>query len=311
MGAQFLIFSNDCDDGTDTLLDALQTAGIVRHVPTPAGEKPPQWRALKAAEDLLEAEWVLHLDCDEFVNLRPPLRSFEDLITALPEGADAVAMRWRLFGNAGHISAAAELTQERFTHAAPEDCAVPLSWFFKSLYRTEAFQKAGVHRPKQRKGSVPNWVNGSGATLPDAFARDDGRINLFGTSHGSDLVQLNHYSVRSAEDFMTKRQRGLPNKTGRDIGLSYWVERNFNAEPDNSISWLTGQTRSELETLRGLEGVASIEERGREWHRQRFEDAMTDAKEVQLFWHLHLAGSSASPSDDEVAAHLERRQNLQ
>ena len=50
MGADFLIFSNDCEDGTDTLLDALDAAGTLRHVRTPEGDKPPQWRALKAAE---------------------------------------------------------------------------------------------------------------------------------------------------------------------------------------------------------------------------------------------------------------------
>lgn len=32
----FLIYSNDCDDGTAELLDALATAGLVVHLPNPA-----------------------------------------------------------------------------------------------------------------------------------------------------------------------------------------------------------------------------------------------------------------------------------
>lgn len=307
MGAQCLVFSNDCNDGTDTLLDALAASGAIRHVRTPPGDKPPQWRALKAAEPLIDADWVLHLDCDEFVNLRAPFENFADLLAALPSDTDAVALRWRLFGHAGRVQAGEGLTIERFTEAAPEDCALPLSWFFKSLYRREVFQKAGVHRPKQKKGSAPAWVNGSGAALPSEFAQDEARINLFGTAHGSALIQLNHYSVRSAEEFMTKRQRGLPNRTAREIGLSYWVERNFNDVHDESILRHLEQTHAALAELRALNGVAELEEAGRAWHRTQFARAMEDPVEVQLYWHLQLAGNSTPPDRDAVRAHLDRR----
>ncbi|MEL7213574.1 MAG: glycosyltransferase family 2 protein [Pseudomonadota bacterium] len=309
MGADFLIFSNDCEDGTDTLLDALDAAGIIRHMRTPEGEKPPQWRALKAAEGLVDADWVLHLDCDEFINLRAPLQSFEDLIGALPEGTDAMALRWRLFGHADRIVTGEGLTVERFTEAAPEDCALPLSWFFKTLYRRDAFQKAGVHRPKQKKGSAPSWVNGSGEGLPADFAGDDGRINLYGTKHGSALVQLNHYSIRSTQEFMIKRYRGLPNRTGREIGLAYWAERNFNTVHDESILWRLEQTQAALADLRAIGDVARIEEQGRAWHEARFAAAMTDPGEVQLYWHLQLAGNSTPPSPQAVQAHLQRRED--
>ena len=310
MGADFLIFANDCEDGSDTLLDALDAAGTLRHVRTPEGDKPPQWRALKAAEGLIDADWVLHLDCDEFVNLRAPLASFDDLIAALPKDTDALALRWRLFGNSDRMETGEGLTIERFTEAASETCALPLTWFFKSLHRADSFQKAGVHRPRQKKGAVPNWVNGSGASLPDAFAADEGRINLWGTQHGSGLVQLNHYSVRSGEEFMTKRQRGLPNRTGRDIGLAYWVERNFNSEHDESILHALDQTQDQLAQLRDIDGVADLEKKGRDWHKAQFAAAMRDPKEAQLYWHLHLAGSSAEPTAQQVTAHLERRRLL-
>lgn len=311
MGAEFLVFSNDCEDGTDALLDKLDAEGVLRHVRTPGGEKTPQWRALKAAEDLITSDWVLHLDCDEFVNLRAPLNTFDDLIDAMPEGTDAMAMRWRLFGNAGRIAAGDGLTLTRFTQAAPEDSALPLSWFFKSFYRVEAFQKAGVHRPKQKKDATPKWVNGSGTVLPDGFARDEGRINLFGTEHGSALAQLNHYSVRSAEEFMTKRQRGLPNRTGREIGLAYWVERNFNDTVDDSVLRLLERTEDALKALKEIVSVADLEATGRAWHKTRFGQAMADPKEIQLYWHLHLAGSSLTPSEAQVAAHLDRRARAQ
>jgi hypothetical protein len=39
---------------------------------------------------------------------------------------------------------------------------------------------------------------------------------------GYDLVQLNHYAVRSAGSFLVKRDRGRVNQVDRDQGLAYW-----------------------------------------------------------------------------------------
>ena len=101
----FLVYSNDCDDGTDLIFDALAKAGIISHVRLkPSGKRSLQWQALKHAssqEVYKAADWVLVTDCDEFINLRPPLTSLPTLIDSLPKTADAVAMPWRLFGNSG------------------------------------------------------------------------------------------------------------------------------------------------------------------------------------------------------------------
>ncbi len=39
-----LFYSNDCDDGTDRLLDALAARGILRHLPNPAKGATTRWR---------------------------------------------------------------------------------------------------------------------------------------------------------------------------------------------------------------------------------------------------------------------------
>ena len=70
----FLVFSNDCDDGTDAMLDRLASLGWLAHVPNPGPHpKGPQWQALKAAEAhplVTGADWLMHIDVDEFVNIR-------------------------------------------------------------------------------------------------------------------------------------------------------------------------------------------------------------------------------------------------
>src|SRR5882757_6448938 len=99
-----LAFSNDCSDGTDLMLDRLAEMGWLTHVRNDGPhDEGPQWAALKAADRhplRRDADWVLFADIDEFVNIHAGDRTLPALLTDLPQ-ADAVALTWRLFGNAG------------------------------------------------------------------------------------------------------------------------------------------------------------------------------------------------------------------
>lgn len=160
-----LVYSHDCADGTDRLLDRLAASGRVTHAPfTPESNKSVQWQALRLADKhplVKPANWAIFLDADEFPVFDAPLSGFPDLITALPEGTDAIALPWRLFGSAGKEEFEEGLTPERFTRAAPADVLLPAAHFFKSLIRLRAFQKLGVHRPKNKKDAAPRWSLGS------------------------------------------------------------------------------------------------------------------------------------------------------
>lgn len=296
----FLIYTNDCDDGTDLILDALETAGLVTHVrQTLKGKRPVQWQALKHATDhplVADAEWVLVTDCDEFINIRASNETLKDMIAGLPDEVDAMAMPWRLFGHSGQIEMRDELTIKRFTHAAPTDIHLPLAHFFKSLFRPAAFRQIGVHRPKRKQVRLPNWVDGGGNPLPESFAKQDARINMYGIQASTDLVQLNHYSLRSAESFMVKRARGLPNHTEREIGLGYWVERNFNTVEDTSIQPMIAATQAKLDQLMQIKTVSNLHKKACQSHKTRFNEMMTNRVDIQLFWHLTLVASSQAPS---------------
>ena len=102
----FLVFSNNCQDGTDLMLDRLQAMGWLTHVRNDAPHRNgPQWDALKRAEThplKTSADWVLFLDIDEFVNVHAGDRSVPALLAALPD-ATAIPLTWRFFGNAGTV----------------------------------------------------------------------------------------------------------------------------------------------------------------------------------------------------------------
>ena len=305
----FLVYTNDCDDGTEALLELLPD---VTHVPLEDGKKPPQWRALKAAWDhplVVNADWILCIDCDEFVNLSSGLKSIPDL--TFKADADMVLLPWRLFGHAGHASMSDDATTERFTRAAPENLLYPaIGSYFKSLFRRDGpFRQLGVHRPKQKnpeRHGLPRVVDGSGVLVPDSVTTNEGQIMLWGKPIARDLVQLNHYSVRSAAEFMLKRGRGLPNHQQKQIDLTYWVERNFNTVEDCSIAPMGPATNGMLQEFLAIEGVAEALAACRAWHRNRFEVLMQEPESLKLYGRLLLA-EGAAQLPEPVALDLIRR----
>jgi hypothetical protein len=299
----FLLFTNDCGDGTDAILDLLPDVVRLDNVP-PQG-KSVQWNALRQAWDhplRKAADWILCIDSDEFVNLRAPLTGLPDLIAHVG-AADAVILPWRLFGHNGQAQLTEAMTLDAFTRAAPEGCDYPVvGRQFKTLFRAKGpFRQIGVHRPRLKREARAAWVDGSGQPMPDGFDRAEARINLFGLPAASALVQLNHYSLRSAQSFLLKRERGLPNRTGKAIDMAYWVERNFNTVEDRSIQRLGDRTRAEVARLMALPGVAALHRAAHAHHHARFEALMRDADAVRLYGRLLLAATSVPLAPDQVA----------
>lgn len=298
--SDFLVYTNDCEDGTEALLNLLP---CVTHVPLEDGKKPPQWRALKAAWDhplVTGADWVACLDCDEFINLDSALHGIADLIDQA--NADMILLPWRLFGHAGHAHMSEEPTTARFTRAAPETLLYPaIGSYFKSLFRRDGpFRQLGVHRPKQKnptRHAPPRIVDGSGAAVPDSLAENDGQIMYWGKPIARDLVQLNHYSVRSAADFMLKRGRGLPNHQQKQIDLTYWVERNFNTVEDRTISHMAAATQAVSAEFLDIDGVEQAQAACRAWHRARFDALMQEPEALKLYGRLLLAEGAAHLPD--------------
>ncbi|WP_286759410.1 MULTISPECIES: glycosyltransferase family 2 protein [Sulfitobacter] len=303
----FLIFIHDCTDGTPALLDLLDD---VTHVPfTPEGDTSVQWQAMRLAdrhELMKQADWALFFDADEFLTLAAPMRGLPDLIASVPADTDAIALPWRFFGADGQEALQDTLTPLRFRHAAPDPFFLPAGSFFKTLHRPAAFQKLGVHRPKKKRGVSPLWNLGGVQAAPGGFAENDNRINLFGVMQTQARARLNHYSLRSAGEFMVKRGRGLPNRTTKRLDLHYWAERNFNTVADTMIDPMLDATLAEFARLRALPGVADVHVRAVQWHHDSFAALMTDPAEVQFYWHLLLLGSSTPPTAKQAQAHLLR-----
>lgn len=275
----FLVYTNDCTDGTDALLDVLQDKGILEHRDNPfrSMNLKPQHAALAEGGDapiIANAEWVVCMDVDEYVNIKCGDGTLDALFEAVGD-VNLISMTWRLFGNSDIHDFDPGFITGQFTHCAPEYVRKPhQAWGFKTLYHnTGIFKKLGVHRPKGLKPQLweeIRWVNGSGKPLPPEMYRNAWRSTA--DSYGYDLVQLNHYAVRSAESFLVKRDRGRVNHVDRDQGLSYWFRMNNNAERDQSIQRMIPKLQEEFDRLMQDPDIAAAHEAAVQSHRAKIDE---------------------------------------
>jgi len=288
-----LVFSNDCTDGTDALLDRLQAMEQITHIRNDGPhEEGPQWAALKAADKhplVRDADWILFFDIDEFVNIHVGDHTLPALIAALPE-ATAIPLTWRLFGNAGVIEFQDRPVTDTFTRAAPAVLHWP--WraaLFKTLFRNDgSYKKLGVHRPRSPANTdAQRWFDGSGRELPPEFHRN--RIfSPFGRDNYG-LVQLNHYALGAMESYLVKCDRGRANRDASSFDMGYWVERNFCEVEDRSIAALAPQSAPILADLHADTVLHRLHQAGVAWRKQRFAELMQDENWRGLFGRLMLS----------------------
>ena len=271
----FLIFTNDCDDGTDLIAKRLDALGLAQHRQNafkPGGS--PQRSALKAAknEDMVkQADWLICADCDEFLNVRAGKGRLDDLFAAVGE-ADAISACWKLMGNSGRVDYSEDFVIEQFDRGCAElEFPNYRALGMKTLVRNnDRFDKLRIHRPAFHldRGNIA-WVDGGGKPMPDLYLAQGWKA-YDGFAH--DHVRLHHYAVRSVDSFLVKRDRGRTNHVGDDQGVTYWSNMNYNTERDISIQARLPGLRREMAALLQDTELARLHKAATDWHRGRIEE---------------------------------------
>ncbi|WP_425043779.1 glycosyltransferase family 2 protein [Primorskyibacter sp. S87] len=299
----FLVFSNDCQDGTDTMLDRLQELGHLTHIRNdgPYDKGGIQFTALKAADktkQVRKADWILALDVDEFVNIHAGGGTLPDLLAALPE-ADAITLTWRLFGNADTVRYSDGLITETFTRCAPEVIYWP--WraaMFKTLYRNDGtYRKLGVHRPRSPDEEILDkfrWFDCNGRELNEHFKTK----RLFSNYGRSNFLhaQLNHYPLGAMESYVLKADRGRAVHSDHMLDVDYWVERNFNQETDTTITRLEPARAPLRKALHDDPELGRLHRKAVSWRQSRFQKLMTQEPFRALFARLMMTPPSRTIS---------------
>lgn len=243
---RFLIISNDCTDLTDRMLDVLDTEGIITHVPNPKSifQQLGAWHvaALRYATQFnmyKDADWLLAVDTDEFIEVQVGDHRLPDLYQALPD-FDVLSMSVVGYNSSNVKQIGDGNVQDTFLQTQRpldrlNDPAAGLSCAVKSICANPIDRMMfRNHRPKIDgfSGTGRVWLDGSGRAKDADFT--DRKVNAHAAAGTFDLVQVNHHSLRSMESFIVKADRGdavTDARMGIDqerVGnaISYWQDRN-------------------------------------------------------------------------------------
>ncbi|QEW21289.1 hypothetical protein LA6_003497 [Marinibacterium anthonyi] len=274
----FLIYTNGCEDGTDEILSRLDALGIVHHRLNDDWKgKSPQQHALNQSlkeEVIRNADWIIHIDVDEFMNVRCGNGTLDDFLAAVPDATN-VAMTWRLFGHNGVTGLKDDLVIDQFDTCAPRFCPKPHTvWGFKTMVRNiGAYAKLSCHRPNKLRDDFRDrvkWVNGSGKDMTRDAAENGWRSSK--RTVGYDLLQLNHYALRSAESYLVKRQRGRALHVDRSIGINYWIRMDWSDNRDITIKRNIPRVRAEYDRLLADPVLRDWHDRGFAWHKAKAQE---------------------------------------
>ena len=275
------IFQNDSDDETAKHLRTLAGIGAIEYYRNPTKNRDWQNRAYRRAsrsELYTECEWCMALDGDEFLNVH--IGGLKDLI-AKCDGADEILVNWRVFGNSGQVGLSDELVVERFTMAESGDRVVNRVTPIKSLFRTSAFKRPGIHRAKAPKIDSPRIVNGSGLKEGEFYLRD---WRSFDPAERK-FAQVNHYTVRDASSYLLKSVRGSSSHPDREVGMKYWNALNMNVVEDRSLARKSGRIRAKMQELdeRSNGRLSLLRENSLQLWREKLERVLATPEGRELF----------------------------
>jgi len=239
-----LVYTNDCTDGSDTLLDAIAAQGWLthrRHAPPP-GVSPQDAVAAQAKADpaLAGADWLMWLDADEFLLVHAGNGRVADLIPA-GRGAEALALSWRNFGDGGHDRTPDGLVIENFVHGMALEN--PQSRSVKTLFRlTPRIAEFAIHRPIFTEGPEIAFRDGAAKPLRQHFQFDRNKDNrpkhrLPEGRQSWRIGQINHYPIKALDRYLLKRLRGNgldPNCAPERFDPDYLDIFNFNDIEDRA-----------------------------------------------------------------------------
>jgi len=309
----FLFYSNDCDDGTDTLLDALAEQGHLRHLPNPAEGRNYQMEALKDAkkQDIVsQADWVWIADVDEFPNIQVGDHSLSALIEACGN-PQAISLNFQFFANDGIEAYQDRPVIGQFTRSHnPDLWCGEAAIEVKSLIRQDfPLQYYGAHRPffqpKVKKKQRPSWTDGAGRPVPHRFlvAANPRRIRRFPAGGARTFATLNHYALRSLDSYLVKNDRGDVNRENRVFDDTYWRERNDPAWEDTSIQRHLPTVTAKMDRLKAQSNIRALHEACVTAHIAR-RDALLEQEDYRKMRAQLRAASTLPPQEEAMLRDL-------
>lgn len=198
---KILVYENESTDTTQIILTELSNKGVINAMPwkTRPGGTTQKLAYANGLQKLAGYEWLAFFDVDEFLYI-PAFSNSLDQFLASYESLDAIAINWSLFGTSDQQKKLPGLVVERFKKRARSEHSANRA--VKTLAKTRSLVKPNLH----------NHTFAPGVT----YQTVDGQIIEPGTGRSErvthDIVRLNHYFIKSREEWDAKVARGRATK---------------------------------------------------------------------------------------------------
>lgn len=273
----FVIYTNDCDDGTTELLDHLDLLGIVQHLPNPGIiAKKPYWQpnAIHHCQSLpliKRSDYVIFTDVDEFINIQVGNGHLRDLFNAIGP-FHCLSMNELNFSSSGHFEYQDIWLTENYREHEPH---YPGDQRAKSGLKTiyhglSSVERPSIHRPIILPGSEDEliWITGGGQKMSSELYADNS-INGIDRRGNYRFVCLDHHANRSVQSFTVKHDRGDSVAQWRRVGTKYYRQRNLGGR---SLGWIQNKipnARKEWEQLMSEASTRTLHETCVQLHKEK------------------------------------------
>lgn len=210
---KFYVYDNESTDCTCEVLEPYIRTGQVEYTFFPGHRMQ-----LAAYDDCMErhrldTRWIAFIDLDEFIvplqdgSVRQFLERHED--------ASAVEVNWLIYGSGGAKSKQPGTMMERFKrHSLPGHY---LNRHVKSIVNPRrVYAMIGCHEVARMSGRT---VDSHGHPVTRHFREREPQ---------QDVIRINHYAVRSYEEFLEKQTRGRASGTQKTVPSTYFARMDLN-----------------------------------------------------------------------------------
>lgn len=210
---KFYVYDNESTDSTKTLLEPYIKKGIVDYIYFPGYR-----RQLAAYDDCLkkhrfDTRWLAVIDMDEFI-VPVKYKTIPEYLKELEE-FPVVEINWLCYGSSGDKTRRAGGVMERFKrHSLPDH---PLNKHVKSIFDPRrVYGMIGCHEVARINGKA---VDSNGNRV---------RISWRDREPLHERIKINHYAVRSYEEFIEKKGRGRASGPVRQLEDEYFRQFDLN-----------------------------------------------------------------------------------
>lgn len=272
-----VVCTNDCEDTTTDLLQALARRGLAAQRSTRVWPRAGIHRsALKQARrnpEVSGADWIFICDADEFLNVKVGNGTVRCLVDASGADADVISVPWRVFGPAGVRDFIDQPVTRQFTLAEyPRPKNPEAGKFAKSLFTgQQRFKRFGLHQPiahQQHNHEILTVKPGGEPLVRQGHPT--------GAEPSFEVAQVNHYALRSADAFLVKRARGRANHMSHVLGFDYWQRFNLGHIEDSSIRRYDPAVAEWLAELHADAELHDLHMQAVEWYWQKVAELRSD-----------------------------------